>query len=101
MRLIVTGVNPDKKIQAIKGIRAATGLGLKEAKHVADDVVAGTEVTIDVFDGGRDALDIGGVTYRVSDVPLSAFITLLSQYPAGIRVGDLVRVLSVVEKERS
>jgi hypothetical protein len=98
MRVIVTGFRPEKKILAIKGIRAATGLGLKEAKDVADRVGVGTEQTIDVYDGGREVLDESGVTYRASGVPLGEFITALSEYPAGMRVGDLVRVLSVVER---
>lgn len=36
MQLILTYADPDKKIQAIKNIRAATGLGLKESKEYAD-----------------------------------------------------------------
>jgi len=36
MKLICTYADPDKKIQAIKVIRAASGLGLKEAKEAAD-----------------------------------------------------------------
>jgi hypothetical protein len=98
MKLQLTGYKDQKKIHAIKGIRAATGLGLKEAKDLADTLDQGTTPTIDVSDFGQQALDECGVTYRALTVPLAEFVAALSDYPAGIRVGDLVRVLSVVER---
>jgi hypothetical protein len=97
MRISVTGFTDGKKIHAIKGIRAVSGLGLKEAKDVMDDAAAGIATVVEVSPGvGLRALDEHGVTYRKLSVPLDEFIAALSDYPAGLRVGDLVRVLSVV-----
>lgn len=41
MRIILTDIDPNKKITAIKTVRAATGLGLKEAKECIDTVISG------------------------------------------------------------
>jgi hypothetical protein len=96
MRVIITGFDAQKKIMAIKGIRFAAGLGLKEAKGIADVVGAGTPTAVDVGDDRVSALDEQGVTYRVG-VPLAVLIAALSDYPAGMRVGDLVRTLNVAK----
>lgn len=59
--LLLTCTTPDKKIQAIKEVRQATGLGLKEAKDVVDtlvggSVVAGKPVTVEVEAASLDIL---------------------------------------------
>lgn len=59
--LLLTCLTPDKKIQAIKEVRTATGLGLKEAKTVVDtliggSVVHGQSVTIEVEAANLDIL---------------------------------------------
>jgi hypothetical protein len=100
MRVRITGLTkPEKKIQAIKSIRSATGLGLKEAKDIADQVGGGHEPVIDVVDAYSHFLDEGFITYRV-DVPIKSLITALGDYPSSMRVGDLIRVLRVVENQR-
>jgi hypothetical protein len=98
VRLQITGYTDQKKIHAIKGVRAVTGLGLKEAKDFVDRVDQGDRPTVDVDAFAASLLDQHGVTYRALSVPLAEFVAALNDYPAGIRVGDLVRVLSVVER---
>src|SRR3954466_1249766 len=44
--VIITGAG-DKKIQVIKVVRAATGLGLKEAKAVVDDAPGPVKESVD------------------------------------------------------
>jgi hypothetical protein len=51
--LVIHGISANKKIQAIKGYRAITGKGLKEAKDVIDRVAVGIPVEIVV--SGEDA----------------------------------------------
>jgi hypothetical protein len=95
MKVLITGFTDGKKIQAIKGIREATGMGLKEAKDIADHVSAGTvtEITID-----RDRLVVlheHGVVYSKSNVRLALIdlIEALEHYPRHLTVEDLLVVL--------
>lgn len=36
--VVITSVDPDRKIQSIKAVREATGLGLADAKHLVEDL---------------------------------------------------------------
>jgi hypothetical protein len=96
VNVIVTGYSDGKKIHAIKGIRAVTGLGLKEAKQVADDIDAGRrpEITL-VNPEHASELEAMGVAYQMVpvNVPLAAFVDALGAYPRHLTVGDLHEVL--------
>lgn len=53
-RLTIRGRSPAyQKVPAIKAIRAATGLGLKEAKDLADQLDYGQHVTLKLYDARR------------------------------------------------
>src|SRR3979409_666062 len=61
--VVLTGTG-DKKIQVIKVVRAATGLGLKEAKAVVDDAPKAIKEGIDKAEAEKLKADIeeaGGV----------------------------------------
>jgi hypothetical protein len=100
MKVLITGFTDGKKIQAIKGIRGATGMDLKEAKDIADRVSAGTvtEITID-----RDQLAVlveHGVVYSKSNVRLALtdLIEALEHYPKHLTVEHLLVVLRPTEE---
>jgi ribosomal protein L7/L12 len=57
---VVLTVAGEKKIEAIKQVRACTGLGLKEAK----DLVEGAPMLVAVSDVGKMAHALGGVDAR-------------------------------------
>jgi hypothetical protein len=100
VNVLVTGYSEGKKIHAIKGIHSASGIGLKEAKAIADEVDMGREPELKLTSPAHAAtLDEMGVRYRAVevDVPLKDFLALLGDYPREITVGDLYAVLSVAE----
>lgn len=98
MRVEILTVDDQKKIQAIKCIRAASGLGLKEAKDLADDVASGRPQFVEVTRNGLVALDEGYLTYRqaIPDITTADFVEVLSRYPRNLNVGDVLDVLVVV-----
>lgn len=104
MNVIVTGYSDGRKIHAIKAIRSVSGLGLKEAKSVTDDVDMGREREVALLNVGLTAeLDEMGVAYRIVpvDVPLAAFVEVLSSYPRDLPVGvlhDVLRTAVEIEK---
>jgi hypothetical protein len=51
MRIILTDVDPNRKITAIKAVRAATGLGLREAKECIDTVISGVPSVLENMTG--------------------------------------------------
>lgn len=97
MRVVLERVNEQKKIQAIKCLRAATGMGLKDAKNVIDEVAAGRECVVELSSAPRlDALVADGyISFRVARPPfeIDAFVEVLSRFPSETRVGDLVATL--------
>lgn len=96
MNVVITGVNPDKKIQAIKVVRGVSGLGLKEAKYLVDDVVSGNERELSLQDPKFIAeLDEGYVTWheKPATVALADFVTVLGRYPRHLTVDDLYATL--------
>jgi hypothetical protein len=113
-KVTVTGLAYDApKIPAIKQIRAVSGLGLKEAKYIADDADAGIATTFELapsvtFAEATRALSEGQVYHKLdrTDEPAEglteAQVTLafLRRLPYGIRcntnVDDLIGLLEVV-----
>lgn len=96
MNVYVTGFTANKKILAIKGIRAATGLGLKESKQAADEVEAGQRVklTLQTLDSEKHLEESGVVFQRVPvTVTLEELVDILGYYPPEMPVGDVVRIL--------
>ncbi|MGZ6587882.1 MAG: ribosomal protein L7/L12 [Solirubrobacteraceae bacterium] len=97
MKVVIQGINEQKKIHAIKNLRAATGMSLKDAKDVIDDVSAGRERTVESSSAPRvDALlSEGYISFRVAQSPfvIDDFIGALSRFPAAMTVGDLCAVL--------
>lgn len=63
MKVTITGVDAGYRISAIKGLRMATGMGLKEAKEIIDDVYAGKTVKLEV--SSVEPLDTQGVVYKL------------------------------------
>lgn len=49
--IIITGYQPNEKVAAIKALRNATGIGLKEAKDAVEAAEDGTPQTFEVRDG--------------------------------------------------
>jgi len=92
----VTGFAQGKKIHAIKGIRAATSMSLKDAKDIADAVEAGTprEIVLRDPDLRRELAEMG-VVYNAVPVAfsLSDFVEALSRYNREMTVGTLADVL--------
>lgn len=90
----VISIDPQKKIQAIKEIRAASGLDLKTAKYVVDDVAAGTQREIEApanFDwNGYVCAELLPVRVDLADL-----VEVLAAFPQHQTVGDLVGVLRV------
>ena len=97
MRIIITGFQPGKKIQAIKAIRSVSSvaLGLKEAKGIADDVEAGTASFIEVEPGRAHELEEWGVMWASisTEVTLTDLIEALNRFPKATTVGDLLAIL--------
>ncbi len=54
--VVLVKIDPNYFVAAIKAVRCATGMGLKEAKDLCDIVRAGKEVVIDVIPAARAAL---------------------------------------------
>jgi large subunit ribosomal protein L7/L12 len=50
---VILAASGDKKIQVIKVVRAATGLGLKEAKALVDEAPKPVKEGIDKDDGDK------------------------------------------------
>lgn len=100
MKAHILGFTDGKKIQAIKGIRAVAGLGLKEAKDIADQVVAGGGATITMSPHDGPVLVEHGVRFEVIPVtvPLADLTEVLDRYPPAMTVGELVEVLRVVSE---
>lgn len=98
MRVEITAVDEAKRIQAIKCVRAATGMGLKDAKYTVDEVAFGRPQCVDVGYGGKTALDEGYMTYRemLPNISVRDFVEVLSRYPRGLSVGELADTLIVV-----
>lgn len=67
-QITINGVSGDK-IAAIKAIRAATGMGLKDAVDAANSAIGGSPVTINLsnthqsFDVSRNDLKKAGVNF--------------------------------------
>jgi hypothetical protein len=51
MRVVITDVLGNRKITAIKAVRAATGLGLREAKEVIDTAISGVPSVLEGISG--------------------------------------------------
>lgn len=97
MKIVITGYTDGKKIQAIKGLRGATGLGLKEAKDIIDEVGAGTPMQVVLpFDHDRRQLDEYGVVYQSAEVRISNgdLAEVLGRFRPDLTVADLVAVLT-------
>jgi hypothetical protein len=100
MNVYVTGFPASKKIQAIKGIRAATGLDLKGSKDVADKAAEGERVKVALRDIDAEAvLAEHGVSFeRVpNQISLESLMDILAFYPAEMPVGDVIRVLRATD----
>ena len=62
MRIIVTDAPLDRKINAIKAVRAVTGLGLKEAKECIDTAISGVPSVLEgVSAAGLRNLRLAGI----------------------------------------
>lgn len=96
MNVVLYGPCPEKKIQAIKAVRGATGIGLKEAKDAVEVLERGGETVLNVMNRAylRD-LDEVGLKYRAEAVALALLVDALREYPEHMTVGDLCAVLSV------
>jgi hypothetical protein len=91
MRVIVSAVAEGAKIQSIKEIRSATGLPLKDAKAVADDVESGKPREVVVRPGSVwDYTTVVPVPNRFQMVD---FVDALGRYPQDMTVGQLLAVL--------
>jgi hypothetical protein len=99
MKITLTGCKPDKKIWAIKAVRAATGMALKEAKDTIDLVAYGNAVEISV--AGPEYLqyfDEGQVTYVKPAIRAdwNEYAEVLSRFPADMTVGELRNVFAAI-----
>lgn len=104
MNVLVSGFTDGKKIQAIKGIRQATGLSLKDSKDVADRVGSGLPTKITLTNLDHEALlDEHGVKYERVPVELALgdFVELLSRYPRDWTIGGVVDILTVAVASHS
>jgi hypothetical protein len=99
MKIRITGTTePDRKIHAIKGIRAATGLSLKDAKYVADGVFAGEPTVVEVLDhASTNVLRAHSLTFELVELVVKdVVIDALKRMPIWITVGDVLAVLDAV-----
>ncbi len=62
MRIIITDALHDKKITAIKAVRAVTGLGLQEAKECIDTAMSGVPTVLEGIDAA------GLMQFRVAGI---------------------------------
>lgn len=96
-RIVITGVG-EKKIQAIKELRALTGLGLREAKGIIDSAADGFKAAVEVPSGA----DLAGLRAYVDIEPYKIAISpadladVLEAYPADISVGGLRAILRAI-----
>lgn len=94
MQLLITGVNTERPIYSIKAVRAATGLGLREAKTVVDQVRGGGTATITVpvpTDETFAMLADHGVTFVALDTQ-HVVLHALRAMPSHLTVADLLAV---------
>jgi hypothetical protein len=100
MRIRIIGAS-DRKIFAIKEIRAATGLGLKEAKDVIEDAVdpgvAAPVVELLPSVNPQSLVEVSW-EYALPTITLADFVELLALYPQDITVGALVGSLRATER---
>lgn len=101
-KIIITGINNEKKIQAIKGIRGVTDLGLREAKDIADAVATGEEREIFAIHDPA-YLEEHDVKYREvferENFDFEQFVEALGKFPNDMTVGTLYDILIVVQKK--
>lgn len=108
MEIIITScANTHGKIPPIKAVRVLTGLGLKDAKDVIDEVFEGRPQTINVFDHfsiddiGYE-LDAAGVRFVVpgatADSRLGLVIHALAQYKQDATVAEVMDSLVSAQK---
>lgn len=96
MRAVIEAVDEQKKIHAIKCLRAATGLGLKDAKYVIDEVAFGREQKVELlYPHSVETLDEGYIRWRpvLPDFVLADFVEWLDRYPVDMTVGNVLSVL--------
>lgn len=92
MKVKITWVDPEKKINGIKDIRACTGLSLRDAKEVYESVAAGRPVEAEVTNVGAyfDAEYMGAQEILPGGTPSDEIIdAFLAALPGELRVNDL------------
>lgn len=104
--LRLTGYPEGKMIQAVKGVRAATGLGLKEAKDAVDAVTRDGFYELEsgfgysFNDTFLRILDEHGVTYEFkrNQTALRDHIDFLTRFPRDMNVGTLLDALAATQR---
>jgi Ribosomal protein L7/L12 C-terminal domain len=105
MQLLLTGVDAQRPILAIKAVRAVTDLGLREAKEAVDRVRNGGTAVITVI--GPDAhqpyaqralreLADHGVSYTVLDHQAQVIVHALRRMPYHLTVREILDVASAL-----
>jgi len=95
MKVIVKGVYDERNIPAIKELRAATGLGLRESKEIVDDARAGAPTTVEVKD---DATFVYLDVEKVEPSRLDKLVDTLTAFPRDLTVGEIVDLLHITQK---
>lgn len=99
MRVKITGTtDPERKIHAIKGLRAATGLGLRDAKYIIDDVFSGVATVVEVpnLDATNTLREYNLVFELFEPIVKDAVINALARMPLHLTVADVLAVLGAV-----
>ena len=99
MKIKLTGTtDPERKIHAIKGLRAATGLGLRDAKYICDDVFNGLPTVVELPDAkALDALKEANFEFTyVEPDPKELALAALRRLPLWMTVADVLAVVDAL-----
>jgi hypothetical protein len=98
-RIVLTGIGDAAPIQAIKDLRAVTGLGLKEAREIVNRVRAGEPFLLPIDDVSR-LRGAAALRFEVRHDPVSmrGLIDALGMYSPSMQVGELLCTLEVTSR---
>lgn len=101
--LMLTGVEGDKKIQAIKGLRAMTNWSLYDAKQAIDGLPAHPVRIANATTGDAMTAGAHSIRYEWVQAPIEMRVLegWLSRFPDHMSVGDLRAVVAALMPPRS
>lgn len=104
--VVIEGIRDGRKLAAIKDLRAAALIGLREVRDIIDRVTGPRDLQTGAYIGGlpqrvvipagklRRLDDSGALVWRrVVRISQDDLLAALEAFPAGMRIGDLRRTL--------